>query len=147
MPGGARLIPEWVGQYIGIPFVDAGRDRSGCDCWGLARLVLAEQFGIVMPSWDDYELVQHDTGTPRILAACQLACVNRVSDPAPGDIALMRIRGCLGHVGLALGDGWILHTDRRIGSVLQRSDCARLRLRIEGYYRVSPDPLPAPVHV
>ena len=142
------MIPVWASEYVGIPFVDAGRTRAGCDCWGLVRLVLAERFGIDLPSWDGYERVQHDTAEPLILAACStLASVNRVCDPVPGDICLMRIRGRLSHVGIYLGDGCLLHTDRRINSVIQRADCFRLAPRIEGWYRVSPDQVPAPVHL
>jgi cell wall-associated NlpC family hydrolase len=42
-------VPGWVADNIGLPFVEAGRDRSGVDCWGLARLVWCEQGGCVVP--------------------------------------------------------------------------------------------------
>ena len=39
----------WANAYVGLPWADLGRDRTGCDCWGLARLVYAEQLGIALP--------------------------------------------------------------------------------------------------
>ncbi len=44
-------VPLWAGRYIGLPFMTHGRDRSGLDCWGLARLVMAEQLGRALPSY------------------------------------------------------------------------------------------------
>ena len=32
-------VPIWAGHYIGLPFRDHGRDRSGLDCWGLIATV------------------------------------------------------------------------------------------------------------
>jgi len=38
------MTAPWASTYVGIPYRFAGRDRAGCDCWGLVRLVLAERF-------------------------------------------------------------------------------------------------------
>jgi hypothetical protein len=38
----------WPAAYLALPFAPRGRDHSGCDCFGLVRLVLAEQCGIVL---------------------------------------------------------------------------------------------------
>lgn len=40
---------DW-GQYIGIPYKYGSYDREkGLFCWSLARLVMAEQFGVELP--------------------------------------------------------------------------------------------------
>ena len=35
-------------DYVGLPWRIGGRDRRGLDCFGLVRLVLAEQAGIIL---------------------------------------------------------------------------------------------------
>ena len=40
-----------LSNFVGIPHADLGRDRAGCDCYGLLRLVYAEDLGIALPSF------------------------------------------------------------------------------------------------
>ena len=44
---------EPLAEYIGIPYVDLGRDRKGLDCWGLNRLVAMDHMGVELPSYSD----------------------------------------------------------------------------------------------
>lgn len=43
----------WTDDYLAIPFAFDGRDRDGCDCWGLLRLIYQEQLGIELPAYSD----------------------------------------------------------------------------------------------
>jgi hypothetical protein len=46
------MLMEWTAAYVGLPYRRLGRDRSGVDCWGLARLPLVEFKGLALPLWD-----------------------------------------------------------------------------------------------
>ena len=45
-------LPDWCAQYIGLPFVEGGRDRSGLDCYGLLRLVINERYAGSVPEYE-----------------------------------------------------------------------------------------------
>lgn len=47
------MAMPWWGRYIGIPYVHGAADHSGCDCWGLVRIVLREQCGIELPAYGE----------------------------------------------------------------------------------------------
>lgn len=130
-------VPIWVGHYIGLPFQEHGRDRRGLDCWGLVRLILAEQFGFNLPSFsEDYDrtsnaarvgnLIERETPRWRQIAW---------GEEDLGDVVVTRMRGRPMHVGLVVGDGQMIHAERGIDSALARYAGLRWQDRIEGFYR------------
>jgi len=42
-------VPEFLNAYIGIPYVDKGRDYNGVDCFGVLRLIFKEHTNIILP--------------------------------------------------------------------------------------------------
>src|SRR5574337_1875031 len=54
-------MANWVSSYVGIPFLDNGRTRSGLDCYGLVRLVMQEQANILLPSYAEGYSDRDDT--------------------------------------------------------------------------------------
>jgi cell wall-associated NlpC family hydrolase len=52
-PTVTATLPAWCAEYIGLPYRERGRTRDGLDCWGLIRLVLAEQAGVTVESYVD----------------------------------------------------------------------------------------------
>ena len=130
-------VPIWAGRYIGLPFQGHGRDRSWLDCWGLVRLVMAEQFGIALPSHiHEYErttqvekiaqLVEREAQKWKLVSAGSEDC---------GDVIVLRVRGRPMHVGLVLGDEQMLHIERGIDSVIERYNGLHWAERIAGFYR------------
>lgn len=125
-------------RYVGLPFRDRGRDRQGCDCWGLVRLVYAELLAIELPSG----LEAYGAAGDR--AAIEAAVAAGLGDwhPVPPDevlaldVALLSRAGARCHVGLATLPGWLLHTRQGGESVqepLRRLE--RQGYQLEGYWR------------
>ncbi|MGE0256918.1 MAG: hypothetical protein AB7N54_20015 [Alphaproteobacteria bacterium] len=141
-------VPDWVAEYVGIPFREFGRDRSGCDCWGLARLVWAERIGLAVPdAGTDYPGFHADligkalrdgreAGDWRVVAE---------GEERPLDAVLMKgyVPGESGgyravelHVGVVVTPAWLLHVERGIDTCLAdyRRD-RRLSRRVVGFWR------------
>ena len=131
-------LAAWAGQYIGLRFSEHGRIRQdGVDCWGLARLIWQEQFGLAVPSYvDAYEstlaedqlgrLVRGELGPWRPVAGGQ---------EQPGDGVLIRMRGQPMHVAVVAGGGRMVHVEQGIDSVLEVYGDRRWRHRVLGFYR------------
>jgi cell wall-associated NlpC family hydrolase len=80
-------FPFW--NYAKIPYRNGGRDRSGCDCWGLLRLVYLEEWGITLPSYaDDYQSAEDLRAVARTLndrLADGWRPLRQDEQPLPGD--------------------------------------------------------------
>lgn len=130
-------IPIWAGRYIGLPFREHGRDRSGVDCWGLVRLALAEQFSVALPSFvTEY---RHTLEKSRIgpLIERETQHWQRIgkNTEAPGDVVVLRLHGKPMHVGLVLGDRHMLHIEAGINSAIERYNSPQWSERLFGFFR------------
>lgn len=130
-------IPIWVGHYIGLPFKEHGRDRKGVDCWGLVRLVMAEQFDISLPSYATHydSTTREDQLAPLIEEERKWWIPIKPDDARLGDVVVLRMRGQPIHVSLVIEPGRMLHAEIGIGSVLDSYQNARWSLRVTGFYR------------
>lgn len=133
------MLDEFIRRAIEVPFADKGRSWEAWDCYGMLRLFHHEVLGIDLPSYvADYS---DAGGTPearetlRRLITHHLPKWSSVESPEPGDGVLLNIGGRPIHVGLAIGNGLMLHTERKIGTVIERMSSPMWARRIEGFYR------------
>lgn len=142
-------LPSWAAGYVGIPFVDLGRDRAGCDCWGLVRLVIGEQAGVQLPSLATrYGSEASAQGVGETIEAERRSGIwDRIDagDEQPFDVVEMsgaaRVPGsgwAFGslHVGIVVASGWLLHVERGTAAVLARyREDQAIRRRVLGFWR------------
>lgn len=136
----APQIPAWAARYIGIPFVDLGRDERGCDCWGLARLILRTEAGIDLPSFEEYDGTGHQD-IPRIAALIDAGLQSGIwHEIAPGsekplDGILIRKRGLPTHTGIVLVPGLAIHTVYGAGAIALEYGRPLTRHKVIAFYR------------
>jgi cell wall-associated NlpC family hydrolase len=125
-----------IEKYFAIQYKEGGRDETGCDCYGLARIVLEREFGKKVNALDwlnggTFEAQEAAIAEGRALVKCE-----KVTDPMPGDIALMRVCGRPCHVGVFIEKGKVIQINRRDGvGVVYLSELVR-KGKLEGVYRV-----------
>lgn len=136
--------PHWVRAYLDIPFVSGGRDSRGIDCWGLARLVYAEQLGVILPTIETaYGHAAHDHAGVSKAAAEQAASTDwqRVETPGMFDVVLTTRKGQPNHVGTMVAQARMLHIEspilrsQRSTPKIERIDGPAWSHRIAGFYR------------
>lgn len=122
-------------KFVGIPFVNSGRDiATGLDCWGLVMEVF-RWYGIVLP---DFHVAATAFCTIDNLVRTEAndSRWRRVEQPSDGDfplVTLMRLHHrYINHAGVMVSHNHILHTTEKTGSVLSVS--RPLKPFIVGYY-------------
>ena len=136
---------HWTDNFVGLPYVDGGRDRRGCDCWGLVRLVFAERAGIELPGYGD-------TSAADLSAVAREVADGAEKDPwrpvfrhdvRAFDVVVMAGRFRSGgshrraavHVGVMADTMRVLHVEKRTAAVLMPLTHQFIRHRLLGIYR------------
>ncbi|MBT9382232.1 C40 family peptidase [Pseudooceanicola sp. CBS1P-1] len=128
---------SWSNGYIGLPWGEFGRSRSGADCWGLACIIYQEELGIRLPEYLGYSSAEE---RGEIAALVSGATSSPLWLPVEGpaiafDIVVFRRGRLASHVGIVVRHGLMIHMDGE--------DCAKLadytggawKHRLTGHYR------------
>ncbi len=123
-------------KYIGIPYVEKGRDETGIDCWGLVRLIYKNELSIDLPSFStEYDSIDNE----RIedLFAQYKEGWESIDRPSIGDVVIFRIFGYESHIGVCIGDNKFLHVREGRDSVIESLDNPKWSKRITGFFKYS----------
>jgi cell wall-associated NlpC family hydrolase len=121
-------------NYIGLPWLELGRDSRGVDCWGLVRLFYQKEMGIELPV---YGGIGHGIDeNPELARKINANMDNwrRVVKPSPGDCVLINIGGKPVHIGLIVSNRKMLHVAKGANSVIESFTGPKWSKRIEGFY-------------
>lgn len=136
------MIPAWAGDYVGLPYRDKGRDRAGADCWGGARMVLAEVFGQHLPDYSDAYTTAEDRHS--VAAAVEAGLADgwiRVEQPRAGDLLTISIAGRPWHCGVMVNPLQFLHwpppdkQGRQLLACVERLDSPHWSARKKEFHR------------
>ena len=127
----------WSNKYIRIPFLDRGRSKNGADCWGLVRIIFADERGIDLPVLDGY-CDTKDAATIKDIIGDECARWSRV-DPGqemPFDVVVFKMLGLSMHIGLIVEPGLMIHCQKKSNTTHCRYlNESEWKCRIEGFYR------------
>lgn len=130
---------HWSNDYVGLPFVDGGRDRGGVDCWGLIRLVLKDQCEIEVPSYGTIAAKDLMSIAKQMEISNNMPPWKTVTTPRQFDIVGMLGRAekarAMIHVGIMASDTHLIHVERLTDSVMLPLTHPSVKNRICGFYR------------
>jgi len=130
------MKPFDISPYIGVPFLEHGRDPNGWDCWGsfyYLRKVGGEPVPCYSGRYDDVrdrEQLDH-------LISNEMSPWEKIEiyQAGFGDGVLLKIENLPVHIGFYLGNKQFLHVHAGIETTVERLDSLFWKRRVEGLYR------------
>jgi cell wall-associated NlpC family hydrolase len=126
---------NWWNDYIGLPFVEKGRDERGFDCWGLVRHIYINRLDIYLPSYSEsYEKVtDYSAVSEKIKKESEQWLL--VDSPKEYDVILLRVNGLPMHVGIITRPNHMLHCMLNVGVIHEKYTGLRWKDKVLGYGR------------
>jgi len=125
------MLPRpWFEKYVGLPFVDGGRDFNGVDCWGLVRLALLNERGVEVPSYGE-------TSALDLASVAGIVAHESSVDPwspvikevRPFDVAVMYRHRAPVHIGIMATNAMLLHVEVTTHTCLVKLDSPFISFR------------------
>lgn len=131
---------HWTNRYVGIPFAEVGSSRDGCNCWGLVRMVLADECLIEgLPYYAEISAKDTAATARQMNRDRHLPTWTTVTEPRAFDVALMYAMHSgiriIGHVGIMSSPTHVLHVWRATAAIHMPISHHRVRPKIISFHR------------
>lgn len=128
------MIPEWVGKWVGKEYADQGRGPK-YDCYGLARAIYQDQYGITLPDYTNaYKSAEDAVTVCRAFSDGLKTGWERLQGPRVGALAIIRIAGRPWHCGVVVAPDAFIHQPDTDLSRIERLDRPAWARRVEGFW-------------
>ena len=127
----------WASRYVGLPFIDHGRDFKGVDCWGLVQLVMREEKGIELPSYGETSALDLQKVAGMIARESSIEPWVLVLPDSKNafDVVVMHRRNEPIHVGIMVSQDHLLHIEEKISAVMVPVKHQSIIFRYPRFYR------------
>lgn len=127
------MPPATFDDWVGLPYLELGRDRHGIDCFGIFIRLNLERRGVVIP---DMRLTALGVRRQAVEDPSKYDYEPVVDECVEGDALLFSCRGRPLHVGYCIDQRRMLHIeDNGLGSMIEKHDVAGWASRKLGVYR------------
>lgn len=126
-----------VDQFLGIPFKNRGRDKQGCDCWGLVMLVY-ESLDKIIPDFkisceEPLNIHQAYRNSSSMEDVWRPLRIPRIPSVAVFSLDIKNPFAC-NHLGVAISGRQFLHTMQGKNSCLEKFGHPFWKQRLVGFY-------------
>jgi cell wall-associated NlpC family hydrolase len=134
------VIPRWVERYRGIPFVENGHDRNGCNCWGLIVMVMGDRGGPLLDPHSHIGAAQVRAIVRAVNVQAELTSVwlpIARGEQRAMDVVIMTGIGTKlpRHVGIMASSSHLLHIEEGIDFSCVAIDHQMIASRIVSFHR------------
>lgn len=140
---------SWSNHYIGLPYVEFGRTRDGCDCWGLACIIYREELNITLPDYLGYGSADEHGEIAALIAGAETSplWVPVSGDALAFDIAVFRRGRFSTHLGIVIRHGLMIHMVGDDQAKVQGYTDGPYKHRLSGHYRHASRAIERPVQL
>jgi len=124
-----------IAPYVGIPYLNRGRNMFGIDCWGIVRLIYKDALNITLGTLDGYADSESKDQVSRVIKSESAAHWEEVDAPREYDVVVFNLAGKPCHVGLMLDGYKFIHSLAGRDTCIESISKVIWRNRIDSIWR------------